>query len=427
MLVYCEIMKRFLHKTSEKFFGDSLDFRAQIFNALGFLGIALGLGFGIFTMFVSPAISNVLANFGASVIAAVIIWRANSTGHFKWYFLVTVIVVFLIIFPLLFFVGGGYTSGMPSFFVFAVVFTVIMLEGKRRTFFTVFEILLYAVCFLTAYLRPETVVPFPAEANMIKDIIVGCLGSAVVLAIAIYQHIVVYDRKQKEIENANDALTGLDRLKTELFQNMNHDMKTPLTVIETYINNADDMLEHGVDIAEVRECLTHAQKQIEDLARLMEYSISLAAAQEAGRRMEQLDLSSLLRDVAEIFNSTLKKDGNTLSIQITDGLPKITGSANMLKQAVGNLLFNSAKYTRNGVITVSLTQNGDKLTTTITDTGEGIAPELLPRVFERGVSGDGTTGYGLSICKVIIEMHGGKISIESEPGKGTEVFFTLPL
>jgi len=420
-------MKKALTAFANKYFKENPDFRVQIFNTLGFLGFALGLVFGVFTLFTHPAPENVISNFSASVIAAAVILFANKTGRFKLCFLITVIVVFFAIFPILFFMGGGIASGMPCFFVFAVVFTVIMLEGKRRTAFTILEIALYAGCFLAAFFYPETVIPFPTGADMLRDIIVACLASSAVLAIAIYQHIVVYDRKQKELEQANDALTGLDRLKTELFQNMNHEMKTPLTVIESFINNADDMLEHGVEKDEVRECLAQAQRQIEDLARMMEYSLSLTVAQEAGRRMEPLDLTSLLCSVAEMFRSTLKKGGNTLTMQIPDGFPKITGSADMLKQAVGNLLFNAAKHTKGGEITMSLTRDGDQLTAVITDTGEGIAPDLLPRVFDRGVSGDGTTGYGLSICKAIVEMHDGEIWIESKPGKGTAVFFALPV
>ena len=125
-------MTNILTAIKDKYFKNNQDFRVQIFNALGLLGFALGLGFGIFSLFVQPVPANVISLFISSIIAALVIWRANKTGNFKRYFLVTVVLVFLIIFPILFFMGGGITGGMPSFFVFAVVFTVIMLEGRRR-------------------------------------------------------------------------------------------------------------------------------------------------------------------------------------------------------------------------------------------------------------------------------------------------------
>ena len=143
--------------------------------------------------------------------------------------------------------------------------------------------------------------------------------------------------------------------------------------------------------------------------------------------MEQLDFAALLRSVAGALRLLLKDNGNTLDLQIAEGLPKIMGNADMLGRILDNLLSNAARHTMNGEIAISLNREGAKLVTTVTDTGEGIAPGFLPHIFERGVSGGGTTGYGLSICKAIIETHGGEIHIESEPGKGCTVRFTLPI
>ena len=123
----------------------------------------------------------------------------------------------------------------------------------------------------------------------------------------------------------------------------------------------------------------------------------------------------------------MKESGNALDVHIPDGLPRITGSGDLLKRTVNNIMTNAVHHTKNGTITVSLKREGGGLITTITDTGEGIDPAMLPRVFERGVSGHGATGYGLAICKAIVETHGGDIHIESEHGKGTAVRFTLPL
>lgn len=406
-------------------FNENIDFRVQIFNTLGFLGFVLGLVFGVFSIFVHPEPLNMIANFGSSVIASAVIWRANTTGNFKRYFLLTVIVVFIMIFPVLFFVGGGYMSGMPSFFVFAVAFTILMLEGRQRAVFTVLEITLYLGCFLIAYFIPETVVPFPTETDMAMDIIFGSLVAAAALAVAIYRHIVVYDKKQKELEKANDALRELDSMKTKFYQDMHHEMKTPLNVINTDIQNADDMLNFDINKATIQSKLESAQQEIIRLARMIENSIDVAAAQVKSHSMEPFDFGLLLRTKAGMFSSLLQQSGNRLTIQIPDDLPKIIGNADMLSQVIFNLMYNAHKHTQNGEITVSAENKGDCLEIEIRDSGEGIAPDLLPRVFKRGVSSDGT-GYGLSICKTIMEMHGGSIGIESELGKGTVVTFTLP-
>jgi signal transduction histidine kinase len=296
-----------------------------------------------------------------------------------------------------------------------------MLDGKTRTAFIILEFALYAVCFFAAHFFPYLVIhPFATEFDYLLDALTGVVVAGLILAVVVLLYMRIYDNRQKQLES-------LDRLKTEFFQNMNHDMKTPLAVLASYIGNADDMLDYGVSTAEVQECLERAGEQIGNLARMVDYSLSLAAAQEGKWRMETLDFADLLRSGAGAFRAPLKENGNTLSIQIPDGLPKITGNGDMLKQAINNLLSNAAKHTRNGEITVSLNREGGKLTATVADTGEGIDPALLPGVFKRGVSGDGTTGYGLSISKTIVETHGGEIRIESEPGKGTTVCFTLPI
>ena len=281
-----------------KYLHENLDFRARIFNILGITGFALGIFFAVFSYIIGAGIYFALTMLVPSVLAAVILPIANHIKQFKLFFLITVIAVFLLIFPVLFFTGGGYHSGMPCFFVFAVVFTVLMLEGKRRTVFTILEVALYLGCFLAAYFYPDAVSPLTDEAGSAQDIIVGCLVASCALAFAIYQHLVIYDRKQRELEKANDALQGLDRMKTEFYQNMNHDMKTPLTVISTFIGNADDMLDHGIDKRDVKECLEEAQEQIQILARMVEHSLTLAAAHEGRYHMETLDFAALLRSPA---------------------------------------------------------------------------------------------------------------------------------
>jgi hypothetical protein len=168
-------MKHVPNPFFHKYFNDDLDFRAQIFNTLGFLGCALGLFFGFFSIVNYTGALNVMCNFGAAVAAFVIIRQANRTGAFKAFFLVTVILVFFGIFPVLFFLGGGYKGSMPCFFVFALVFTVIMLTGRRRTLLTLMEYALYLGCFLLAYFYPNTVVNFDSERELATVIIVGCL------------------------------------------------------------------------------------------------------------------------------------------------------------------------------------------------------------------------------------------------------------
>jgi signal transduction histidine kinase len=138
-------------------------------------------------------------------------------------------------------------------------------------------------------------------------------------------------------------------------------------------------------------------------------------------------MAALLRSV-ETYRFFIERQGNTLTFDIPDSLPKVNGDGDMLLQVMVNLLSNANRHTHNGRIAViaSEQEKGDTVSVTVQDDGEGVLPELMPDLFTRGVS-EGGTGFGLSICKGVIEAHGGDISLKSAQGKGTSVTFILPV
>jgi signal transduction histidine kinase len=141
----------------------------------------------------------------------------------------------------------------------------------------------------------------------------------------------------------------------------------------------------------------------------------------------KVDFAAMLRQSAEDVRPESEQKHNTLRTEIAPDLPQVYAVPEQLARVPVNLLQNAMNATAGGEISLRATQTDGCITVTIRDSGRGIAPELLPRVFERGVSGGDGKGYGLSICKTIIEAHGGAIDIESEKGLGTTVTFTVPL
>ncbi|MDR0424586.1 MAG: HAMP domain-containing histidine kinase [Clostridiales Family XIII bacterium] len=427
-------MKKALTASANKYFGESQDFRVRIFNTLGLLGFLLGLAFGTFAFFIHPSPINIVANYSASAVAIIVILLANKTGRYKLFFLLTVVLVFVIIFPALFFMGGGITSGMPSFFVFAVVFTVIMMEGRRRAIFTAAEIALYLICFLVAYYRPETVAPFPAETNMLKDIIVGCLGSTAVLAIAIYQHIAVYDLKQKELEKANAALESLNHMKTEFLQNISHELRTPLTVMINYaIDTLSELREETLSVPEMEFNQNRIKGEGERLKRMVSQLLDVTAIEGGQRKIckGRVSLAALLSRMADANFNALDENGNRAVLDIQDSLPDIAADMDSIEQVLLNLISNAARHTKGGVITLRLSASGGYQEVRVSDTGEGISPDVLEQVFLRYVEREsrvtGRSGLGLYICKKHIDAHGGEMGIESRLGHGTAVWFRLPV
>ncbi|MCL2616147.1 MAG: HAMP domain-containing histidine kinase [Defluviitaleaceae bacterium] len=226
----------------------------------------------------------------------------------------------------------------------------------------------------------------------------------------------------------NNTLDHLHRIKSELFQNMSHDFKTPLTVISTSVLNVTDMLEFDdIDKDEMRESLAIAQREIMRMSRMVDNAIKLPSLHDNRQDRTPIEIATLLSEGAEVYRALLKRNGNTLTTDIPATLPKIFGNADMLLQVLSNLLSNANRYTKNGEISVLAIEKCGVVAITVRDNGSGVDPDLLPHIFERGVSDNGS-GLGLSICKLAIEeVHKGTISAQSTYGQGTDITFTLPI
>ena len=114
-------------------------------------------------------------------------------------------------------------------------------------------------------------------------------------------------------------------------------------------------------------------------------------------------------------------------MQIEKDCPYILANPDMLIQILFNLANNANRHTENDTVAIIICTKGDMVQFQVQDKGAGIPAHILDKIFERGVSGDGSTGLGLVICKEAVEIHGGTIEIESEQGRGATVTFTLPI
>ncbi|MDR0315285.1 MAG: sensor histidine kinase [Treponema sp.] len=234
-----------------------------------------------------------------------------------------------------------------------------------------------------------------------------------------------------ELKEQMEIAVAASRSKSEFLATMSHEIKTPLTVISVHVQQAAELITDDPGEKEtIASSLRRAQQEVMRASRITENALSLASMQEGQRQMEALHINTLLTHSAEAYRTIVERRGNKLNLAIADGIglgrERIYGNADQLTQVMINLLSNANRHTKDGLISVEA-EEGDLIKVTVTDSGSGIAPELLPRVFERGVTGTGSTGFGLAICKKIIESHGGTIAADSEPGKGTTIRFTLPV
>ena len=239
-------------------------------------------------------------------------------------------------------------------------------------------------------------------------------------------------RKAKEGEERmsaeRDMLEELNHLKNQFYTDMSHEMKTPLTVISVNAQFVAQNIESGTIDKETIADVTAISTEAKRLAQMVTSLVGLGQMQGTTVKEHLLSVNSLVEETVRIYQSMFARQKNVLTAQTDPHNPSVEGNADQLIQVLINLLSNANRHTENGRVVVSIEKLTNEVRVNVTDNGNGIEADLLPHVFERYQRGEeGVTGLGLTICKKIIEEHHGKIGIESVIGKGTQVWFTLPV
>jgi len=222
------------------------------------------------------------------------------------------------------------------------------------------------------------------------------------------------------------ASERINRAKIDFYRQMSHEIRAPLTVIATGIDFADAKIKSGGDTAQIRNALDIVREETQRLGRMVGSMFNLAAMSDTDENRKRVDFAALLINSAEVFRLTLEKQGNSLEINIAPGLPDVYVDADRFAQVLTNLFTNTARPTKNGKTALVAEYNETFITVRLSDTGGGISQDILPHVFERGVTGESGTGYGLYLCKTTVEAHGGAITANSDNG-GTTITFTVPV
>lgn len=408
------------------YFDGALDLRVRIFNILATAGVLVTVTIGIVNLISGAGAVAILVDCAAAALSAGLLYYSYRTQKYQHCYLITIIAIFLILFPYLFFRMGGYHGGIPLFFVFAVVFTVFMLEGKLALLVTVVELMLYSGLLIYAYMNPDSIVAFPTERGFLTSNLMDMLAVGIALGSTMYAQVRLYRAQQRKLDEQNAVLAQANQAKTQFLANTSHEMRTPLTVISVNIQTVMGILKRmdGMwENTETQDLLQDAQAEIMLLSRMVGGMLSLnSLADSTGKT--KTNLSLLLNNTTDMMRLLLEKKNNRLVSEVDENLI-VYGNADLLSQVVINLLQNANAHTEGGVINLKAFASGAEITVTVSDNGSGISPKLLPHVFKRGVT-EGGTGVGLFLCKTVVESHGGTIRIESTQGEGTAVTFTIP-
>ena len=240
--------------------------------------------------------------------------------------------------------------------------------------------------------------------------------------------------RARKLEQAYRELQEADRLKDELVQNVSHELRTPLTFIKGYVELLleEDM---GPINERQRESLSIVAEKSNSVTRLVSDIIFLEQIERESLQLGTVQMADLVRLTLQGGEVTAAAAGIRLQTDIEPDLPPVTADRDRITQVLDNLLANAIKFSPvGGTITFGLRRQGDAILASVADTGIGIPREQLGRVFERFYQVDGSAtrrfggaGVGLAIVKRIVEAHGGRIWVESELGKGSTFYFTIPL
>lgn len=225
-----------------------------------------------------------------------------------------------------------------------------------------------------------------------------------------------------------------ESIKEVFVATVSHELRTPLTIVQEGVSQlAEGLL--GDMTQEQRQSLTIVLRNVDRLRRLIDDLLDISAL-EAGKirlQKEWVNLKDLLQPVVAAIEPRVKEKNLQLKVHLSSSPSKIFADGERVVQIFNRLVENAVRFTEEGFIEISLQSRENEVACVISDTGIGIAEGDFPKLFDKfqqfgRIEGGGFrgTGLGLAIAKKLIELHGGAIRVESAPGKGTTVTFTLP-
>jgi signal transduction histidine kinase len=239
----------------------------------------------------------------------------------------------------------------------------------------------------------------------------------------------------RELNEANAKLRELSEMKEEFLALTTHDLRSPLTVISGVINFFTSG-RLGELSPEQKNMVTMMERNTQSLIELVNDLLDASKLESGTMRLDvsSIDLRNVVDELRETMEPLAREKGLTLEEAIAPDLPPVEADRAKLRRILVNLLSNALKFTnRGGRVEVKAEKMGEQVMISVRDTGVGIAPEDVARLFDkyeqarsRATRGEKGTGLGLYITRQLVELHGSHIKVESEQGRGSVFSFTLP-
>jgi signal transduction histidine kinase len=340
----------------------------------------------------------------------------------------------LILLTYLIYFSGGLENPFVFYYIFHMIISGILLSNRSAYLHATFAVLVLAAVAAAEIFGLIPQHPLPGLAPEPALVQLGrLLAIASALYIAVYFTTTIVNRlRQRERE-----LEEQDRLKSRYVMTVSHDIQAGLSAIEGLLQAVLLGFTEAVG-SKTRELLGRASERAQALLHFVRDLLDLSRMRaEAQVEKERVLLAELIQTESEVYAAPMAEKDLQFAFENSAGRPELEANRTALSQLFGNLIGNAVRYTpKGGSIRVRLapSQAGEAVEVVVEDTGIGIPSEHMDTLFRdffrapnaKSVSESGT-GLGLSIVKQAVDMHGGKIRVESELGKGSRFIVTLPL
>lgn len=410
-----------------------LPFRVRLFNILASLGFIISLCNGVLSYWNNGDRKLLLINTGIALLSLSLLFYAYYSKKYQRCYFITIVVIFMFLFPIMFFKSGGYKGGMPSFYIFGILFTIFMLEGWLMFFCVWLELIIYIFTIGIAYYYPDTVIWFQSEKEIVVDVLTGVVVSSASLGVAMYLHFRIYKKQQVFLTQAREEAMEANRAKSTFLANMSHEIRTPINVMlgmnEMILRESEsrEVVQYAKSVEKAGNYLLSLINNILDITRIESKKLDIIE--------EKFSLRQLVQEVCLIGAKQAEAKNLEFVVDVEETLPKyLEGDALHIKQVILNLINNAVKYTKKGKVFLEVCQEEKQISFSVKDTGIGIKKEDMEALFDmfmradikrhRNIEG---SGLGLTIAKELCEQMGGHIQAESIYGKGSNFTVYFPL
>ncbi len=411
-------------------------FSLKIFQVAAFGGMLAAFA-GCFTsLFSGLPFSVVIITLLGGLAALALMILAKKTGRVGLCSGILLFILNCVILPFAYFTSGGAKSGMSAWFVLGIFMVFLLIRGRMFWIMLAVSLVSMAASYISSYFYPELVIPMKNEWTSYEDIMFSIFIVTIIIGLVVRFQNKVYEKEQQRVVEQNKELERLSRTRNNFFANMSHEIRTPINTIiglnEMILREdiSDEIAENAIHIQDASKMLLALINDILDMSKIESGKMEIVPI--------QYETGSMFSELVNLIWIRAHEKKLEFKLDISPEIPSMLfGDEVRIKQVVTNLLSNAIKYTQKGYISLTARSemkenNKVLLTISVKDSGVGIRKEDMQRLFQSfqrvdegnnaGIEG---TGLGLSISQQLIEMMGGKITVDSIYQKGS--VFTIQI